>query len=30
MTIRVLLVDDHTMFREALRAMLAHAAGRLE
>lgn len=27
MTIRVLLVDDHTMFREALRAMLAHAAG---
>ncbi|WP_439114745.1 response regulator [Hydrogenophaga sp.] len=27
MTIRVLLVDDHTMFREALRAMLAHAPG---
>lgn len=25
MTIRVLLVDDHTMFREALRALLAHA-----
>jgi len=27
MNIRVLLVDDHTMFREALRAMLAHAPG---
>jgi two-component system NarL family response regulator len=27
MTIRVLLVDDHTMFREALRAMLAHTPG---
>lgn len=27
MTIRVLLVDDHTMFREALRAMLAHSPG---
>jgi DNA-binding NarL/FixJ family response regulator len=24
MTIRVLLVDDHTMFREALRMVLSH------
>ena len=24
MTIRVLLVDDHTMFREALRLVLSH------
>lgn len=27
MSIRVLLVDDHTMFREALRALLASAKG---
>lgn len=27
MSLRVLLVDDHTLFREALRALLAHVPG---